>query len=61
MKRMFKLGKSKSIKERKLALINQLNQINSQLHNMGQLDNRDCVYRPIRAVAYTGSSQPSRG
>ena len=60
MMRMFKLGKRKSIKERKLALINQLNQINSQLHNMGQLDNRDCVYRPVQAVEYTGSSQSSR-
>jgi hypothetical protein len=56
--RMFKLGKRKSIKERKLALINQ---INSQLHNVGQLDNRDCVYRPVQAVGYTGSSQSSRG
>jgi len=59
--RMFKLGKRKSIEERKLALINQINQINSQLHNVGQLDNRDCVYRPVQAVAYTGSSQSSRG
>ena len=61
MMRMFKLGKRKSIKERKLALINQINQINSQLHTMGQLDNRDCVYRLVQAVEYTGSSQFSRG
>ena len=61
MMRMFKLGKRKSIKERKLALINQLNQINNQLHNIVQLDNRDCVYRPVQAVEYAGSSQSSRG
>jgi len=59
--RMFKLGKRKSIKERKLALINQINQINSQLYNIGQLDNRDCVHRPVQAVEDTGSSQSSRG
>ncbi len=58
--KIFKLGKRKSIKERKLALINQINQINSQLHNMGQL-NRDCVYRPVQAVEYTDLSQSSRG
>ena len=57
--RMFKLGKRKSIEERKLALINQLNQINSQLHNMGQLDNRGYVYRPVQAVEVTGSLQSS--
>ncbi len=38
--RMFKLGKRKSIEERKLALINQINQINSQLYNLGQLNRR---------------------
>ena len=59
--RMFKLGKRKSIKEPKLALINQINQINSQLYNIGQLDNRDCVYRPVQAVKATGSPQSSRG
>ena len=59
--RMFKLGKRKSIKERKLALINQINQINNQLHNVGQLDDRDCVYRPVQAVEYTDLSQSSRG
>ncbi len=59
--RMFKRGQRKSIKERKLALINQINQINSQLHNVGQLDNRDCVYRPVQTVEYTGPSQSSRG
>ncbi len=58
--RMFKLGKRKSIEERKLALINQLNQINSQLHNIVQLDNRDCVYRPVQVVEVTGSLQSSR-
>ena len=59
--RIFKLGKRKSIEERKLALINKINQINSQLHNVGQLDNRDCVYRPVQAVEYTDLSQFSRG
>ena len=61
MMKIFKLGKRKSIKERKLALINQINQINNQLHNVGQLDDRDCVYRPVQAVAHTDSSQSSRG
>ena len=60
MKRMPKLGKGKSIKERKLALINQINQINSQLHNIVQIDNRDSVQRPVQAVEDTGSSQSSR-
>jgi hypothetical protein len=32
---VFKLGRRKSIKERKLALISRINQINSQLHNVG--------------------------
>jgi len=59
--RMFKLGKRKSLKERRLTLINQINQINSQLHNVVRLDNRDCVYRPLQVVEYTGSSQSSRG
>ncbi len=58
--RMFKLGKRKSIEERKLALINHLNQINSQLHNMRQLDNRDYVYRPVQVAEVTGSLQSSR-
>ena len=53
--RIFKLGKRKSIRERKLALINQINRINNQLHNVGQLDNRGCIYRPVQAVEYTGS------
>ena len=57
--RMFKLGKRKSIEERKLALINQINQINSQLHNVGQLDNKGCVYRPVQAVEHAGSLQSS--
>ncbi len=61
MMRMFKLGRRKSIEERKLALINQISQINSQLHSVAQSDNRDCVYRPVQAVEYTGSSQSSRG
>ncbi len=61
MTRMFKPGKRKGIKERKLALINQLNQINNQLHNIVQLDNRDCVYRPVQAVEYTDLSQSSSG
>jgi hypothetical protein len=59
--RMFKPGKRKGIKERKLALINQLNQINNQLHNIVQLDNRDYVYRPVQAVEYTDLSQSSSG
>jgi hypothetical protein len=59
--RMFKLGKRKSIEERKLALINQINQINNQLHNVGQLDNRDYAYRPVQAVEVAGSLQSSRG
>ncbi len=59
--RMFRLRKRKSTEERKLALINQINQINHQLYNMGQLDNRDCVYRPVQAIEDTGSSQSSRG
>ena len=61
MMRIFKLGKKKSIKERKLALINQINQINSQLHNMKQLDNRGYVYRPVQTAEVAGSSQSSRG
>ncbi len=61
MTRMFKPGKRKGIKERKLALINQLNQINNQLHNIVHLDNRDCVYRPVQAVEHTDLSQSSRG
>ena len=59
--RMFKLGKRKSIKERKLALINQINQINNQLHNVGQLDDRDYVYRPVQVIEHTDLSQSSRG
>ena len=58
--RMSKLVKSKSIKERKLALINQINQINSQLHNIAQLDNRDSVQRPVHVIEITGSLQSSR-
>ena len=61
MMRMSKLGKRKSIKERKRALINQINQINSQLHSVAQSDNRGYVYRPVQAVGYTGSSQSSKG
>ena len=45
--RMFKLGKRKSIKERKLELINQINHINNQLHGIVQSDNRGYVYRPV--------------
>ncbi len=59
--RIFKLGKRKSIEERKLALINQINQINSQLHSVAQSDNRGYVYRPVHAVEVTGSSQSPRG
>ena len=59
--RMFKLEKRKSIKERKLALINQINQINSQLHSVAQSDNRGYVYRPEQAVEVAGSLQSSRG
>ncbi len=59
--RMFKHGKRKSIKESKLAMINQINKINNQLHNVGQLDDKDCVYRPVQAVAHTDSSQFPRG
>ncbi len=59
--RMFKLGKRKSVEERELVLINQINQINSQLGNVGQLDSRDSVHRSVQAIEDTGSSQSSRG
>ena len=61
MIRMSEFVKSKSIKERKLALINQINQINSQLHNIAQLDNRDSVQRPVDVIEITESLQSSKG
>lgn len=59
--RLFKFRKRKSIKERKLVLINQINQINSELYKIGQLYNKDCVYPPIQAVEDTDLSKFSRG
>ena len=58
--RLFKFRKRMSIKERKLALISQINQINSELYKMGQPYNKDCVYPSIQAVEDTDSSQFSR-
>jgi hypothetical protein len=42
----FKLGKRKSIKERKLAFFNQINKINSELNKLGQPYNKDYIYQP---------------
>ena len=58
--RLFKFSKRMSVNERKLALINQINQLNNELYKMGQLDKTDCVYSPIQAVEDTDSSQFSR-
>ena len=52
--RMFKLGKRKSIKERKLALISRINQINEELYNIRRLYCRDYNYSPIQIGEYTG-------
>jgi len=54
---VFKLGKRKSIKERKLALISQINQINEELYNIRRLYCRDYNYSPIQIGEDTGESQ----
>ena len=59
--KIFQLGKKKNLEERKVALINQINQINNQFHNLKQLDKRDPVYRHIPTLDVVGLSQSSRG
>ncbi len=55
--KIFKLAKRKSMKERKLALIHQINQINNELYNIGRLDNRDYIYASVQAIEAKASSQ----
>ncbi len=45
---VFKFRKRKSIKERKIVLISQSNQINEEIYNMRPLYHRDYSYESIQ-------------
>ena len=57
----FKLGKGKSIEERKVALISQIKQINGKLYNIRRLYCRDHNYAPMQIGECTGSFQVFEG